>query len=65
MVPVPTDLPGPLLEALQRSNRALDLDKIAAAYAFAAAPARYALDRHAWKSAAALQLGEVWRLADD
>jgi len=34
MVPVPADLPGPLLEALQRSNRALDLEKIAAAYRF-------------------------------
>src|SRR6185436_11685356 len=34
MVPVPADLPGPLLEALQRSNRALDLEKIAAAYGF-------------------------------
>jgi GTP pyrophosphokinase len=36
MVPVPADLPGPLLEALQRSNRTLDLEKIAAAFRFAA-----------------------------
>ena len=35
MDPVPVELPGPLLEALQRSNRALDLEKIAAAYRFA------------------------------
>lgn len=35
MDPVPAELPGPLLEALQRSNRALDLEKIGAAYRFA------------------------------
>src|SRR5262249_22279011 len=35
MNPVPDDPLGPLLEALQRSGRALDLAKIRAAYAFA------------------------------
>ena len=35
MDPVPAELPGPLLEALQRSNRTLDLEKIGAAYRFA------------------------------
>lgn len=38
----------------------LDDNQFAAAYAFAAAPARWALERHDWKAAAALQIGPEW-----
>lgn len=38
----------------------LDENQFAAAYAFAAAPARYALERHDWKAAAALPLKPAW-----
>jgi hypothetical protein len=38
----------------------LDENQFAAAYAFAAAPARWALERHDWKAAAALQLQPSW-----
>ncbi len=38
----------------------LDENQFAAAYALAAAPARWALERHDWKSAAALEVGPAW-----
>jgi tetratricopeptide (TPR) repeat protein len=38
----------------------LDEDQFAAAYAFAAAPARWALERHDWKAAAALVVRPGW-----
>src|SRR5688500_6967581 len=38
----------------------LDENQFAAAYAFAAAPARWALERHDWKAAAALELRPAW-----
>ena len=38
----------------------LDENQFAAAYAFAAAPARWALERHDWKSAAALEIKPAW-----
>src|SRR5512147_26871 len=38
----------------------LDESQFAAAYAFAAAPARWALERHDWKAAAALEIKPAW-----
>jgi tetratricopeptide (TPR) repeat protein len=38
----------------------LDDNQFSAAYAFAAAPARWALERHDWKSAAALAVKPAW-----
>ena len=38
----------------------LDENQFAAAYAFAAAPARWALERHDWKAAAALAVKPAW-----
>jgi hypothetical protein len=38
----------------------LDEDQFAAAYAFAAAPARLALERHDWRAAAALEIKPAW-----
>ncbi|MEO8597023.1 MAG: hypothetical protein ABI759_27140 [Candidatus Solibacter sp.] len=38
----------------------LDENQFAAAYAFAASPARWALERHDWKAAAALQTSPTW-----
>ena len=38
----------------------LDENQFAAAYAFAASPARLALERHDWKAAAALQIKPAW-----
>jgi hypothetical protein len=38
----------------------LDEDQFAAAYAFAASPARWSLERHDWKAAAALEAKPVW-----
>lgn len=38
----------------------LDENQFAAAYAFAAAPARWALERHDWKAAAALEIEPAW-----
>lgn len=38
----------------------LDENQFAAAYAFAAAPARWALERHDWKAAARLQVKPAW-----
>jgi hypothetical protein len=38
----------------------LDENQFAAAYAFAAAPARWALERHDWKAAAALEIKPAW-----
>jgi hypothetical protein len=38
----------------------LDENQFAAAYAFAASPARWALERHDWKAAAALALTQTW-----
>ena len=39
---------------------ALDENQFAAAYAFAASPARWALERHDWKAAAALEVKPAW-----
>jgi len=38
----------------------LDENQFAAAYAFAASPARWALERHDWKAAAALEVRPAW-----
>jgi hypothetical protein len=38
----------------------LDENQFAAAYAFAASPARWALERHDWRAAAALELKPAW-----
>ncbi|MBI1786908.1 MAG: hypothetical protein HYR60_05060 [Acidobacteria bacterium] len=38
----------------------LDENQFAAAYAFAAAPARWALERHDWKAAAGLEIQPAW-----
>jgi tetratricopeptide (TPR) repeat protein len=38
----------------------LDENQFAAAYAFAASPARWALERHDWKAAAVLELQPAW-----
>lgn len=38
----------------------LDENQFAAAYAFAAVPARWALERHEWKAAAALEIQPGW-----
>jgi len=38
----------------------LDENQFAAAYAFAASPARWALERHDWKAAAALETRPAW-----
>jgi hypothetical protein len=38
----------------------LDENQFAAAYAFAASPARWALERHDWKAAAALEIKPEW-----
>ena len=38
----------------------LDENQFAAAYAFAASPARWALERHDWKAAAALEARPAW-----
>ncbi|MCU1257935.1 MAG: repeat protein [Bryobacterales bacterium] len=38
----------------------LDENQFAAAYAFAASPARWALERHDWKGAAALEVKPAW-----
>lgn len=38
----------------------LDENQFAAAYAFAASPARWALERHDWKAAAALEVRPSW-----
>jgi hypothetical protein len=40
--------------------RRLDENQFAAAYAFAAIPARWALERHDWKAAAALAIEPAW-----
>jgi hypothetical protein len=47
------------LREMQGMTR-LDEDQFAAAYAFAASPARWALERHDWKAAAALQVQPAW-----
>jgi hypothetical protein len=44
------------MEAITR----LDENQFAAAYAFAAAPARWALERRDWKAAAALEIKPAW-----
>src|ERR1039457_3615318 len=38
----------------------LDENQFAAAYAFAASPARWALERHDWRAAAALEAKPTW-----
>jgi tetratricopeptide (TPR) repeat protein len=50
------------LKALQELNNItrLDENQFAAAYAFAASPARWALERHDWKAAAALTVKPAW-----
>jgi hypothetical protein len=48
-----------VLAEIQDMTR-LDENQFAAAYAFAAAPARLALERHDWKAAAALEIKPAW-----
>jgi len=48
-----------VLDEMSRIDR-LDEAQFAAAYAFAASPARWALERHDWKAAAALEAGPEW-----
>lgn len=43
-----------------RTIQKLDADNFAAAYAFAAMPARLALERHRWKEAASLKVQPAW-----
>ncbi len=50
---------GKALAEMESITR-LDEDQFAAAYAFAAAPARWALERHDWKAAAALEVRPAW-----
>ena len=47
------------LAEMERITR-LDENQFAAAYAFAASPARWALERHDWKAAAALEIKPAW-----
>jgi len=53
---------GRSLEVLgeMRAMTKVDDPQFAAAYAFAAAPVRYALERHDWKAAAVLEISPVW-----
>jgi tetratricopeptide (TPR) repeat protein len=53
------DLAKQVLEDLGRVRR-LDREIIQAAYAFAAIPARYALERGRWEEAAALEVRPAW-----
>jgi hypothetical protein len=48
-----------LVEEVAAIDR-LDENQFAAAYAFAAIPARWALERHEWKAAAALEVQPAW-----
>ena len=48
-----------VLAEMQAMTR-LDENQFAAAYAFAASPARWALERHDWKAAAALETRPAW-----
>ena len=48
-----------ILDEMRAMTR-LDENQFAAAYAFAASPARYALERRDWKAAAALQVEPAW-----
>jgi hypothetical protein len=48
-----------VLAEMQATTR-LDENQFAAAYAFAASPARWALERHDWKAAAALETRPAW-----
>jgi hypothetical protein len=48
------------LVAELRGVTRLDENQFAAAYAFAAVPARFALERHDWKAAAALEIQPAW-----
>jgi hypothetical protein len=53
---------GRSLEILgeMRAMTKVDDPQFAAAYAFAAAPVRYALERHDWKAAAVLEISPLW-----
>jgi tetratricopeptide (TPR) repeat protein len=48
-----------VLAEIQDMTR-LDEDQFAAAYAFAASPARLPLERHDWRAAAALEINPAW-----
>src|SRR5664279_4414631 len=48
-----------VLAEMEDINR-LDENQFAAAYAFAATPARWALERHDWRAAAALEVKPAW-----
>ena len=48
-----------VLAEIQDMTR-LDEDQFAAAYAFAASPARLPLERHDWRAAAALEINTAW-----
>lgn len=49
-----------LLTEIGRITRLDDNNQIAAAYAFAAIPARWALERHDWNTAATLEIQPAW-----
>ncbi len=53
------DLAKGVVDAM-RGVKQVDQETFSAAYAFAAAPARYALERHQWGEAAALTAGPAW-----
>ncbi len=48
-----------VLDSIRKVQR-VDQESFSAAYAFAAIPARFALERHHWTEAAALQLSPSW-----
>jgi tetratricopeptide (TPR) repeat protein len=48
-----------VLAEMQEMTR-VDESQFAAAYAFAASPARWALERHEWRAAAALEIKPAW-----
>src|SRR5260370_12401516 len=49
-----------ILGEMRAMTKVDDDPQFAAAYAFAAAPVRYALERHDWKAAAALEIWPAW-----
>lgn len=49
-----------ILNEMRAMTKLDAIQEVAAAYALAASPARYALERHDWKAAAALSVGPAW-----
>jgi hypothetical protein len=56
------DQPGKARKVMDEAAamKKVDIPQFAAAYSFAAMPARYAIERHQWKEAAGLQVGPSW-----